>query len=211
MSQNNTISLSRIKRVMKTFQKAGLKGTWMSSKPIAGSISLDVPDTTHQADLRIRQKTSFEKFVMEHPNLGGVPLLRLWMKQLFVGRSANSKAEKLKAVYKSTLLRFKPQEPMDGALRLDLVITYPRKQKHKTKKLLNYEYLLRTTKPDIDNAAKTFVDALTETGIIVDDARIARMVLEKRFGDNPGIQFRVSYMEPGKLKRTMLDKPAPFA
>lgn len=135
-------------------------------------------------------------------------MIKAWMKNVFPARQKGGKADKLKATYVCILKRYTPETPMDGYLRLDLVITFPYKAKHKAKKFDNYEYILRNTAPDVDNASKIFIDALEEAGIVHNDSRFCRIVTEKRFGPNPGVQFRISHMHPIKLKQMLR---APFA
>jgi Holliday junction resolvase RusA-like endonuclease len=173
-----------------------------------GFTMAEVPSATHQSALRIRMKTSPRKFVLANPDLHGEALCKAWMKQLFVGRGDDSTASRFKAQLIGYMESIKPDEPMDGFLRLDLVVTYAWLKKHK--KNDQYEYILKNTRPDIDNVAKIIMDAMDKSGLVRDDARFCRVVLEKRFGHKPGIRFRISRMSSSKLKE-IAEKACPFA
>lgn len=52
-----------------------------------------------------------------------------------------------------------------------------------------------TSTPDIDKIIRSTLDALTQSGLIVDDARIASLVAEKRYcyeNESPGAFIRIS-------------------
>jgi Holliday junction resolvase RusA-like endonuclease len=42
-------------------------------------------------------------------------------------------------------------------------------------------------KPDADNAFKIVADSLERAGVVVNDSRFWRVVVEKRYADNPGV------------------------
>jgi Holliday junction resolvase RusA-like endonuclease len=52
---------------------------------------------------------------------------------------------------------------------------------------------LKTTKPDAENAAKLLIDCMVRIGFLVDDALIARLVIEKWHGPTPGVDV---YLRP---------------
>lgn len=82
--------------------------------------------------------------------------------------------------------------PIDGSLQVTLVFFLPRPQAHSTKKGLRPNAPLWVSKmPDIDKLARCALDALTGV-VFVDDAQIARLVVEKRYADGgAGASFAV--------------------
>ena len=186
--------------VVKMFAELDMEVTVLdSTNVINGGLAMSqVPRATHQSALRVMQKTSPEKFVRENPELSGVALCKAWSKQMFVSRGDSSEASRFKGTLVKYMETIKPEEPMDGYLRLDLVVTYAWLKKHKKNE--DYEYILKNTRPDIDNIAKLIMDAMDKAGLVQDDARFCRVVFEKRFGHRPGIRFRISRMTSFKMK-----------
>lgn len=45
--------------------------------------------------------------------------------------------------------------------------------------------------PDVDKLARAVLDGLTQSGLIKDDARVVRLVAEKRYGSQPGARVSV--------------------
>lgn len=78
-----------------------------------------------------------------------------------------------KAILKDQLLKFVPDEPIKGAVRIDVTFAFATKDK---KKLRN-EY--RTTRPDLDNLFKGLADILSELGFFEDDSQISSLMLRK--------------------------------
>ena len=190
----------REKALLDRFEEMGLK---MEIKKmtdvINGSISVpDMPNATHQSALRIRQKTSVEKFLSANPTFSTTQACKMWMKQLFVSAGDSSDATKLKAMYVSYMKTIAPEEPMDGFLRLDVVVNYPFLKKHKKNE--DYEYIVKNTKPDIDNVVKIISDSMEKAGLVKNDSRFARIYMEKRYSHRPGVQFRISRMGSSKLR-----------
>lgn len=83
------------------------------------------------------------------------------------------------------LVPHKPDKPFTCAVALTVLWMFP-KGKHK-----NGEW--RTSKPDTDNLQKMLKDCMTRTGFWLDDAQVAREVVEKRWADEPsGIYIEVT-------------------
>lgn len=56
-----------------------------------------------------------------------------------------------------------------------------------------------TSKPDADNAAKLYMDALTKAGVLIDDTRVAELVVRKWYtavGEQPGVELVVRGLAP---------------
>lgn len=78
-----------------------------------------------------------------------------------------------KALLKDQLLKFVPDHPIEGAVRLDVTFAFGTKDKKK----IRGEF--RTTRPDLDNLFKGLADCLTDLGFWNDDSQIVNMSLRK--------------------------------
>ena len=113
------------------------------------------PPPTHQAALRILK------------NKKG---------NMFIGKMNKSNATKWKFNFETMLLKWKPKEPMGGAIRASINFAYPLLAKHKGKLMTEP----KITRPDCDNLVKSVLDSLTNMGYIKDDANIAILTVSKQ-------------------------------
>jgi Holliday junction resolvase RusA-like endonuclease len=102
------------------------------------------------------------------------------------------KPEKLKEA-RRTLIKhlkpFKPDKPLEGAIKLHVIWKFPRGKRHK-----HYEW--RITKPDTDNLEKMLKDCMTEVGFWKDDAQVVKEIVEKRWSDDPtGISIEMDKLD----------------
>lgn len=79
--------------------------------------------------------------------------------------------------------KHKPEKPYSCGVRLIVKWLFPKGKNR------NGEY--RTTKPDTDNLQKLFKDCMTDVGFWTDDCLVASEVVEKFWGDVPGIWVRI--------------------
>lgn len=81
-----------------------------------------------------------------------------------------------------------PKEPLLGPLKLVLMFTLKRPGKHfrSNGQLKNDSPLWVETKPDAENLAKAVMDCMTVLGFWRDDAQIAKLEIEKTYGDQTG-------------------------
>lgn len=89
-----------------------------------------------------------------------------------------------KVKLRDSLIPYRPDKPLDGALRLIVKWCFPRTGKH-----YNGEY--KYTKPDTDNLNKALKDIMENLGFFVNDSRIASEIIEKFWADTPGIYIRL--------------------
>jgi len=85
-----------------------------------------------------------------------------------------------------------PAAPLDGPLVLELMFVWPHGSRVRQK---DRERLVpKITRPDASNVAKHFEDLLVTLRFIEDDARVARLVVEKFTGPAPqvGIAVQIS-------------------
>lgn len=90
--------------------------------------------------------------------------------------------------------------PMDGAIKATYIFVLPRpKSKSKKKTLIS-------TKPDVDNLAKSFQDGLdfkkksrgVALGVLANDSRVAVLMCSKRYardGELPGTYFKFEVLD----------------
>jgi Holliday junction resolvase RusA-like endonuclease len=85
-----------------------------------------------------------------------------------------------------------PKTPLQGPIEVQITYYFPRPQSHYGKR--KGELYLKpdaprwhTGKPDIDNADKAIMDALTTLGMWVDDAQVVSMMVEKRYSETQGV------------------------
>ena len=88
------------------------------------------------------------------------------------------------------LLPYKPEKPLEGALKLNVRWVYPYR-KAEPKKNRNAP-IPCTTKPDIDNLSKFLCDCLTRLGFWTDDSIVYSLTFEKYWSDDIGIFIEIT-------------------
>ena len=91
------------------------------------------------------------------------------------------------------IARFKPKQPLVGAIMVKLLFVMPRPKHHfrtgKFKHLLKNKYenvFWHTIKSDVDNLAKLVLDVIQgKDRFIVDDSQVCRLQAEKVYGKTP--------------------------
>ncbi len=106
------------------------------------------------------------------------------------------KMQEQTATWTSLLQPYQPDAPMDGPLELAVRLVYPHLKA--TRKTDVHRLLPKTTKPDAGNASKHLEDLLARMRFITDDARIARLIVEKFHGPEAdvGIRIQISTFTP---------------
>ena len=94
-----------------------------------------------------------------------------------------------------------PPQPYEGPLLLTLVFLFPRPKAHfRANGLMREDApLWHDKKPDIDNAAKAVMDALTTIGLWKDDKQVASVSMLKRYNmgaERAGCAITVASLEP---------------
>ena len=92
--------------------------------------------------------------------------------------------KEIKAKLEAHLAKHVPAEPLNGAVRVMVKWLYPISGTH-----IDGQY--KTTKPDIDNAGKALLDAMTALGFWRDDAQVASYIAEKFWAATPGIYVEI--------------------
>ncbi len=87
------------------------------------------------------------------------------------------------------LLPFKPDKPMEGPIRLEVIWRFPKGKTHR-----HFEW--KVTKPDTDNLEKMLKDCMTEVGFWIDDAQVVVEHVEKLWSDEPcGISIEIEVLK----------------
>lgn len=93
-----------------------------------------------------------------------------------------------RAKLKAHLAPHRPEDKMQGAIRLVTKWCFPLSGQHK-----DGEY--RTSRPDTDNLQKLLKDVMTDLHFWVDDAQVASEVAEKFWAERPGIYISIDEVE----------------
>lgn len=99
--------------------------------------------------------------------------------------------EEARRIYHKALSKLDKQAPYSGAIKLTILFTY----KTKEKKRINGFW--KTTRPDVDNLAKVFIDQLMHEGIIQEDSNIVQLNISKRWDTNSYIMFELEEVASG--------------
>lgn len=100
-----------------------------------------------------------------------------------------SDAEKVYALYLKTM---RPEEPMTGAIELDLIFYFPANKPHKNGQA-------KVTRSDVDNLAKLPIDIMTRLGYWNDDSQIFDLRIAKFYADQPGLEVVISEYDTKQL------------
>lgn len=86
--------------------------------------------------------------------------------------------------------------PLEGPLALDMRVTVPIPQSWSKKKQADAlsGKIMPTGKPDLDNLMKT-VDSCNLI-VWIDDSQLVDTILQKRYGEKPGLRLRVTPVQP---------------
>jgi Holliday junction resolvase RusA-like endonuclease len=107
-------------------------------------------------------------------------------RQMFIGKSDRLRAEEDRL--RPYVAKLAPDRPLSGKLRETVKLVWPTNGEHEQGEP-------KETKPDADNVIKTFNDLLETCHVIVNDAMICDMRIQKMYGDPAGIWVRVEEIE----------------
>lgn len=108
----------------------------------------------------------------------------------------NKKGAEAEHDYLVLLAPYRPAKPLEGAISLSVVVTWPwRASEPKKRKALGR--VPHTVKPDCSNWVKQLEDCLVKMGFLGDDSQVASLMVSKWWGDNPGIDVMMQeILEP---------------
>jgi len=129
--------------------------------------------------------------VYGEPTAKGRP--RFFRRGSFVGTYTPPKTEAAEDNFRSQSLKYKPEKPLAGALKISVKVyrSIPHSLSKKRMWLAEKGIIRPITRPDGDNYLKLCCDALN--GIFwQDDAQIIDMSVEKYFSERPRIEVRLT-------------------
>ena len=98
------------------------------------------------------------------------------------------------AILRDALLPHIPPEPItDQPIMLSVRWTFPYPKSAKKHRPGWYRW--KITRPDTDNLNKLLKDVMTDMGFWKDDALICAEVIQKAYGDEPGIEIGIKVVE----------------
>ena len=120
---------------------------------------------------------------------------RRWTKTGKTYQTDENKAAK--ALFKAVMEKHSPEQTFLGPLEVELSMTWGKVEKPQEggKEREKTMFWPKTTKPDLDNAAKLILDAMTLAGFWKDDAQVAVLHLSKFHGAFPGLAVRVTSLD----------------
>lgn len=90
----------------------------------------------------------------------------------------------------------RPKLALDGAVCAKITFVFPftkaEEKKHRASANVPLFTTPKTTRPDVDNCAKTLMDVLTKQRFWVDDSQVTTLILCKRNGWTPAIHVEIS-------------------
>lgn len=92
------------------------------------------------------------------------------------------------------LRKYKPSEPIDGAVRLTVRWFFKNYTIYRGRRVKNHKQKYKTTRPDTDNMVKGLKDVLTHLGYWNDDAQVAEEFCGKYWSDTPRIEIEIEHL-----------------
>lgn len=92
------------------------------------------------------------------------------------------------------LLPFKPKDMITGPCRVQITWVFPWRKSEKKSIIKKYQMIPKTTKPDVGNMTKLFLDCMTKVGYFTDDAIVFNEDNWKFWGDDElvGIHVKIT-------------------
>ena len=97
-----------------------------------------------------------------------------------------------KAFWQAVMEGQKPEAPFKGPVRVKVVLHYPHTQKTVRQATADNLRVAKTSRPDLDNASKMILDAMTKAGYWADDSQVYSLAIEKYHCDMTGVQVEVT-------------------
>lgn len=110
-----------------------------------------------------------------------------YTRKMFIGKTERGATTRNEII--GLLLPFKPELPLQGALKLKIEWVYPYlKSVRKKDKGLKIPC---TTRPDCDNLCKFLCDCMTRCGFWIDDAQVSQLEFYKYYFEKPCIHIEI--------------------
>lgn len=98
----------------------------------------------------------------------------------YVHHFKKAKVWAMRSLFEWELKKYRPSMPVENPVRLFIVFYFDVKERSKWGRC-------KTTKPDLDNFAKEFIDAMVSIGFFKDDALIYDLHIKKYYAEKASI------------------------
>ena len=102
--------------------------------------------------------------------------------------------KEMKRIWTSSLIPHKPDEPLKGALSLEVLFAYPYR-KADAKKVGGRD-IWKDTQPDGDNLVKGLSDIMEKLEFFTNDGQIASLTVGKIWAETPRVEINLDELEP---------------
>lgn len=107
----------------------------------------------------------------------------------YIHHFKKAKVSSARTEFELKLKRYKPTEPLEGPIRLTVILYFDIKAPKKS--WGNY----KTTRPDCDNYAKELIDSMTSLGYWEDDSQIADLHIVKYYSEKGAIYIKAEELK----------------
>ena len=104
------------------------------------------------------------------------------------------------------LLPHQPTQPIVGAVSLDVVYVWPWRASD-GRRTRDRGLVPMTSRPDVDNLAKSLTDRLVALRFIEDDSNVVELHVRKWWGGSPGITVTISAIAPADQAKAVFRPP----
>lgn len=100
----------------------------------------------------------------------------------------NKREKETRQLLRTALLRYVPEQPIDGAVEFRACWRFGIKQKKR-------HGLWKVTRPDTDNLNKLLKDVMTELGFWKDDSQVVLEHIGKQYTSRPGLYVEIRQID----------------
>lgn len=121
----------------------------------------------------------------------------------FVGKYAKSGAKLWAKQLAEKMAPYKPREPIQGPVMVEIVWVFPYPSGTPAKRQLDLSWRLQ--RPDLDNMEKGVLDLLTQEGFLVDDSQVVGKLTFKMNGLSPMMKIVVRTLDSQPKTTSLTD------
>ena len=125
----------------------------------------------------------------------GERIVKLKSGRSFISHYKKKPVMEAQKLFCGLLTPFIPPSPITGPVIVEAQWVFPWRASERKGTIREFQRIPKDTKPDVDNSNKLLLDCLTQLGIWEDDSQAYRLVLDKYWGDKPGIYLKLTYGE----------------
>lgn len=113
----------------------------------------------------------------------------------FVVHYEKATVKAAKQLFCGLLTPYIPPKPITGSVIVEAQWVFPWRASERKGITKEFQRIPKDTKPDVDNSNKLLLDCLTQLGIWEDDSQAYRLILDKYWGEKPGIWLKLTHGE----------------